>query len=138
MKKFILLLKLYLYNDFNPTKIINRGKKKTKLISSSFLVGLLSILILSYAGFYSFLIASQLQKYDLLWFLLIIMFSIITMFMFFTSLYKTQAQLFIGRDLDFLFSLPVRPWQIMLSRLCGLYLENLVYSFIIFAPASVA
>lgn len=53
------------------------------------------------------------------------------------SIFLTQKMIFSARDNDFLLSLPVSPFKILISRLLALWSINLFYSGAVFVPAAI-
>lgn len=57
---------------------------------------------------------------------------------FLTSIYKVRGVLFDFKDFDFVMSLPLKFWVVIISRLLLLYFINLPVAFIIMVPTGVA
>lgn len=53
------------------------------------------------------------------------------------TVFACEKQLYESRDNDLLLSMPVRPGDIVISRLLSLYIMNLVFSFAVLAPSYV-
>ena len=53
------------------------------------------------------------------------------------SVFSTQSQLYDAKDNELLLSMPVKPWQILLSRMIPLLALNLLFSGLVMGPAMV-
>ena len=56
----------------------------------------------------------------------------------FGSVFNTYASLYVGKDNDMLFSMPIPPSKILLMRLSGVYFMGLLFELIVTVPALVA
>ena len=53
------------------------------------------------------------------------------------SVFTTQAQLYEAKDNEFLLSLPIPPWLILLCRMISLYLQTFFFEALVMVPAGV-
>ncbi|MBQ8685948.1 MAG: hypothetical protein IJ514_07240 [Clostridia bacterium] len=51
------------------------------------------------------------------------------------SAFAAKTKLYEAKDNDLLLSMPVKPWEVLFSRLLGLYLLTLFFSSVVFVPA---
>ena len=58
-------------------------------------------------------------------------------FTVFGSVFSTQNQLYDAKDNDLLLSMPIKPWQILLSRMIPLLALDLLFSALVMVPAIV-
>lgn len=56
----------------------------------------------------------------------------------FGSVFSTYASLYMAKDNDLLFALPVKPRHVLFSRLIGVYLTGLMYELIVMIPTVIA
>lgn len=135
MRKFRALLSVNLtamLSSFRP----GRGRKaKLPAIGA---LALMAFLALYLSGTYSFMMASQLAKANLLPLMFLIMpaFSVILGFVF--TVFAAQGVIFGGKDNDLMLSMPISPFSLMLSRTSALYLENLEFSVFVMIPVCAA
>ena len=54
------------------------------------------------------------------------------------SAFGAKTQLYEAKDNDLLLSMPIQPWQILFSRLVGLYALTFLFTSVVFVPALVA
>ena len=53
------------------------------------------------------------------------------------SVFAAKSKLFEAKDNELLLSMPLRPWEILLSRMLGLYVLAFAFEALVFAPAAV-
>lgn len=129
------LFKVQLYNLFGINRLLHSRDKKARIKAVLAAVGALLIALLfavysaglAYAYVY-------LRLTELLPVLLVLISAILT---FVTTLLKGSGLLFGFRDYDMVMSLPVSTRAVMVSRLLGMYVFNLVFSVIALVPAGI-
>lgn len=134
--KFLLLLKIQLYNFAGINSILHsksaKEKRRSKVIALVALVAL--VVLVLYSSLVSFGMA-RMGMADTLPTLSVLIFSLITLV--FTYL-KSTGVLIGLRDYDMVMSLPVKNHQIVMSRLAMVYLTNLAVGLIVAIPAMIA
>lgn len=131
--KYLLLLKMQLYNFFGINRMLHSHSKKEK--QKSMLLGALAIVILGLMITYSALFSAGLAGMgaaSLLPSLSVLLCSLITLVLTFL---KGSGVLFSLRDYDMVMSLPVKSSEVVLSRITMVYLANLLISIIVVLPA---
>lgn len=115
---------------------VGGGKKRTYSgVGALALMGFLSLYL---SGTYSFLFAMQLKQVGMLPLLMMLMPVLAVLAGFFFTVFAAQGVIFGGKDNDLMFSLPLSPFTLLLSRLTALYLENLVFSVFVMLPVGAA
>ena len=140
MKQFLTLLKLNFKAMLLSTGGFGSGskKKKRKALSGVGVLVLLSALMLYIGGVYAFMLSSVLAPVNALDLVVGIMAILAAFMCFIFTAFNSQGLLFGGKDIDILFSLPISPFAIMLSKVTAVYLENLVFTFFLVGPAGYA
>lgn len=113
-------------------------KDKKKKVSGILILALMGGLSLYISGIYSFILAEALAptgQLNLLPVLIAIMASLLSLV--FTA-FAASGIVFGSKDMDLMFSLPVTPFSIILSKLLALYLENLLFIVFMLMPAGIA
>lgn len=87
---------------------------------------------------YSFLMAAQLAPGGQLPLLFLLMPVLALILGLLFTVFAAQGILFGGRDNDLMLSLPITPFQLMLTRTAALYLENLLITAFVLLPAGIA
>ena len=113
-------------------------RKKSGIIG----FGLLYVLLCSYLGVMLYLLADWLCEPLVLagmgWLYVAIM-SLIGMFAGVVgSVFTTHASLYLSKDNDLLFSLPIKPYKILGIRLVGVYSIGLLYESVVMIPGLIA
>lgn len=138
MTPFAALLKLNFKAMLLNTTSASRGRRgKARPAASG--VGalvLLVFLMLFLSGTYSFLLGSVFAPMGALDLMLMSIVMMAIVFPFIFILYAAQAMVFTGKDADFLFSLPLSSFQVMLGRVLALYLEALLMCELMLLPAA--
>ena len=140
MSKFILITKINLLNIFNLNKLFSfksKTDKKKKIIKSIVIIG-----ILLYIAFTIFILARSLMPSFLIinkpLYLLAMLFSICSIYIFFANIFKIKSILFDFNDYDLLMSLPVSRNMVLSSKIVSLYITNFLYTLIIMIPGYIA
>ena len=114
------------------------GHNKKKAISGFGALALMAGLSIYISGVYSFLFASMLAPAGMLDLLPMLM-SVMTVAMsFMFTVFVAGGVIFGGRDSDLVLALPVSAFEIMLSKVLALYLENLLITAFMLLPMAVA
>lgn len=133
--KYLLLLKMQLYNFFGINRILHSHSQKEK--QRSIVLGTLAIIVLVllivYSTFFSISLAS-IGAGNILPTISALVCSLITLMLTFL---KSSGVLIGLRDYDIVMSLPVKSSDVVLSRITMVYLENLLISIIVGLPAVV-
>jgi len=131
--RYLLLLKMQLYNLFGINRILHSHSKKEKQRSMA-LGGILVIgLMIAYSTIISISLASM-GTVNVLPTISALVCSVITLILTFL---KSSGVLIGLRDYDMVMSLPVKNPEVVLSRLTMVYLKNLLISVIVVLPSVV-
>ena len=133
--RYLLLLKMQLYNLFGINRILHSRSKKEK--QRSVALGGLAILIIGLMIAYSTIISMSLASMgaaNILPTISALICSLITLILTFL---KSSGVLIGLRDYDMVMSLPVKNSEVVLSRLTMVYLTNLLISVIVVFPSVV-
>lgn len=131
MKQLLALIKIQFKGLLSAT--IASGKRKSTSLG---LMLLFIIAILLYiSGTFSLSMADALRQVGMLDLLLVLVGILAVFLPVIMSGYSVSGFLYKAKDLDLLFSLPIPPLKIVLSKLSAVYLENLLFVFFIYAPA---
>ena len=118
------------------------GKKKKTSVLATFGIGLLMVYVLVCFIMMFYLLFSKLcepfhmLEIDWLYFCMAGIMALVLMFV--GSIFMTQAQLFEAKDNELLLSMPIRPGDILFSRMIVLYVYNLVFGLLVMLPAGYA
>lgn len=135
MNRFWALLRL---NFKSMLAAFSLGNRKKKALSGWGALLFLAALGLYMSSVYSFSLASALAAGGALALLPAMMSVLACMMGLLLTATAGGGILFGGRDADFMLALPVSAFEVMLSKILALYLENAVFSFFIMAPMGVA
>lgn len=131
--RYLLLLKMQLYNLLGINRILHSHSKKEKQRSMA-LGGILVIgLMIAYSTIISISLASM-GAVNVLPTISALVCSLITLILTFL---KSSGVLIGLRDYDMIMSLPVKNSEVVLSRLTMVYLKNLLISVIVVLPSVV-
>ena len=133
--KYLLLLKMQLYNLFGINRILHSHSKKEK--QRSMALGGIFILVIGLMIAYSTIISISLASMgtvNVLPTISALVCSVITLILTFL---KSSGVLIGLRDYDMVMSLPVKNPEVVLSRLTMVYLKNLLISVIVVLPSVV-
>lgn len=126
-KQMMEMFRTYFYNQKKNTK---RSKATTIMYIVLFAL-LLVVIFGGVFGFVAYLIAKPFCALELGWMYFDIMGLIAIALGAFGSVFNTYSGLYLAKDNDMLFSLPIPVSAIMASRLLGVYLMGLMYSGIV-------
>ena len=137
--KTFILSKVNLLNTYNLMALLKApAKEKWK-------AGLIAFAVLSVAATFigtmllMFLVTgAQLAAMGLLHLLPAIGITAVSAIIFMVSLYKANSYLYSFKDFDLLMSLPVTERDVLLSKLCMLYTDSLLYVLFGYIPVAVA
>lgn len=99
---------------------------------------LFTLLMVFVAGIFfglSYLIGDPLMEMDLSWLFFTIMGILSIMLGVFGSVFNTYAALYLAKDNELLLAMPIKPSEILLSRMTLVYGLSLLYSGIVWIPA---
>lgn len=133
--KYLLLLKMQLYNFFGINRMVHSHSKKEKKRSA--VMGTLAIIVLGLMIAYSALFSvgmASIGAASVLPTISALVCSVITLVLTFL---KSSGVLVGLRDYDMVMSLPVKSTDVILSRITMVYLSNLLISIIVVLPAVV-
>jgi ABC-2 type transport system permease protein len=131
----LLLTKTSLRNQFGVNRFFASGRPPwLKLSVAALVVGLGAAAMLSLLFTYSFLLGEALQKYGLLYLLLMQAILLSSLACLFTGILWAPGQLFFCSDYDLLLSLPVRTSTVLMSKMTSLLLSSLVITALFALP----
>lgn len=140
MSKFFLITKINLLRLFNSTRNNNskfkseRKKKSLKIIGISLIIGYL----LWYVYYLSKTLMPSFIFLGKPLYLLGFLFSVCSIFILFSNIFKIKSILFDFKDYDLLMSLPISRNMVITSKVVYLYIINLLYTLIIMIPGYLA
>ena len=134
MKKFFALLKVSV-KSMLLSSTNSRGRSRKKAASGIGAMVLIAFLGLYLSGLYSSLLMSVLAPVhmEVLVFIFMGMGALVGGLLF--TAFAVKGVVFGGKDNDLLLSMPVSTTALMASRVTAIYLENLLFSFFVLAPA---
>ncbi len=115
---------------------VGRGKKKNMGTMGALL--LMAFLALYLSGIYSWAMGEMLQEAGVIEFLLPVMMLLAVVVSLMFSFFAASGIVFGGKDMDFMLSMPVTSFAVMLSKMSALYLENLVFVGLWMIPTGIA
>lgn len=133
--KYLLLLKMQLYNFFGINRMLHSHNKKEKQRSAA--IGILVIIVLGLMIAYSTLFSAGLASMGDAGILPTISALICSLVTLVLTFLKSSGVLVGLRDYDMVMSLPVKSSDVVLSRITMVYLANLLVSMIVILPAVV-
>lgn len=139
MSNLLTLLKINIKaNIKNDLRIVSSDKIKKSSMVKKISMFVLTIIILGYlmfaVGLYSYLMAKPLSQMNLTY-IVIALFYIIAVFVsFMSSINKSQGMLFMSRDNDMLFAMPIKKHIILTVRIIRLILFEYIWIAIIMLP----
>lgn len=124
------IVKVSLLNSF---PFINKfNKKSNKKVKALIAIGsLLYLAIFAFITLYMFLFGTMFSEIDKLELMLYLGISMSVLIVFFSNITKSNSFLFRTKDYDLLMSLPFTESEIVTSKLCSLYLYNMIFAFTI-------
>ena len=142
MKNIITLTKvrlLALFSSFTrKAKKSNRSSRAALTVLTVALVLFLGLVFLGMGAGLAFVFAMtafSVLKVPALYFAMMAAFSLLLMI--FTGMFTAKGELFEPKDNEMLLAMPIHPYQILLSRMTGLYLSDLLFESFILLPAFV-
>ena len=134
MKKFFALLKVSV-KSMLLSSTNARGNSRKKAATGAGAMLLIAFLGLYLSGFYSFMLMEVLAPVhmEVLVFIFMGMGALVGGLLF--TAFAVKGVVFGGKDNDLLLSMPVSSTMLMTSRVTAIYLENLLFSFFVLAPA---
>lgn len=133
--KYLLLLKMQLYNLFGINRILHSHSKKEK--QRSMALGGIFILVIGLMIAYSTIISISLASMGAVNVLPTISTLVCSLITLILTFLKSSGVLIGLRDYDMVMSLPVKNLEVVLSRLTMIYLTNLLISVIVVLPSVV-
>lgn len=118
------------------------GKKKGKTMLAMAGIGFLAAYLVVYCFVLFYMVCSKLCApfhmigIDWLYFCMVGLMAMVMMFV--GSVFMTQAQLFEAKDNELLLSMPIKPADILFTRMIVLYVYNIVFGFLVLLPAGYA
>ena len=133
MSKCWLLLKVQLLGLFNINRTFhtNNKKEKRQLISMGALMLFVVVIMVGYSAGMA-VACAYFGRADALPPLILLVCAACTLIITFL---KSNGVLFGFRDYDMVMSLPVKSWEVIISRLLSVYAMNLLISGVIMLPA---
>lgn len=137
MAKYLALFKVN-FIGLLSTFSTGSGKKGKRKISLAGAVALLVGVSLYISGIYSFMMADALSAVGLLHLVPVLMTGFGVVFTLMFTAMGAGGLLFGGKDTDFMFSLPLSWFSVLLSKVSALYAENAMLQVLFMVPAGVA
>ena len=131
--KTISLLKAVLSQDMNLFQYKSK-KNKSKVGKMVLPVALFFIMCLCMSS-YAFMLAESLVPLKLTKIILTLYLGIVTVLTFVEGIYKSQGVLFDAKDIDLLFSLPIKRGTIIFVRIFKLLLFEILFNMMFLLPA---
>lgn len=125
MNKMLSLIKLEFEDSFN------RNTKNYGIIVLIIIAGFIAILFSALINFAFYAIFNETEY---LYIYPVILSIAVIGLTFFSSIYRTKSTLFSPKDLNNLTPLPIKKRQIIIAKLLLTYVEQLIFSLIIFLP----
>lgn len=113
---------------------IGGRRGRTKSYSALLPIFLVAGLMLYIGGIYSFSIGSVLYEMDQLSLIIPLMWFVALLLPLTFSILGASSYLFASRDTDLLFSLPISPASVFVSKILAFYAENLVFTVFLLGP----
>jgi len=134
MKKFFALMRVSV-KSMLLSSTNTRGRSRKKAATGAGAMILIAFLGLYLSGLYSFMLMEVLApvNMEVLVFIFMGIAALVGGLLFTT--FAVKGVVFGGRDNDLLLSMPVPSSMLMASRVSAIYLENLLFSFFVLAPA---
>ena len=134
MKKFFALLKVSV-KSMLLSSTNSRGKSRKKAATGLGAMALIAFLGLYMSGLYSAMLMQVLAPLhmEVLVFIFMGMGALVGGLLF--TAFAVKGVVFGGKDNDLLLSMPVSSTMLMASRVSAIYLENLIFSLFVLAPA---
>ncbi|MCL2337768.1 MAG: hypothetical protein FWC60_10140 [Firmicutes bacterium] len=133
MNKFIALVQVNLIAALRQMSFARRRADKIGWAFASVFV-LIVLFLMAYCGLIAYTVTKALHPVHLEWFVLAILFMLVSLFVFTTNLYTTNAVLFESSDTEQLFAYPLPKYQILFAKISGLVLENWLVSLVFALP----
>lgn len=124
MSKLLSLLKFNIKADLDA---FNGRKKK---ILTIFIFGYLTFAV----GVYAYLIAKPLSQMNLTYIVIALFYIMAVLISFMASINKSQGMLFLSRDNDMLFAMPIKRNTILASRIIRLILFQYIWTLFVMLP----
>lgn len=138
MNKTWIVFKNTFIDSYNLNKTLFNKSKDTKTllkkIGFSILIIYLIVYLMFIVGMYTYTGTNYLKNIGLETITIPIAIIIITFSIFMTSIFKSKATIFSVKDSDILFSMPLKPSQILVSKLLNLLISNYIMVFVVFIP----
>ncbi len=143
-KRVLELVKIKLTGDISSMISFMRGRtsKGQGFTLGTGLIIAVIIIAFGFMMFFSFglatVMAFQMTNKNCIWLYFPMAFVSATVFSFIGTVFSAQSYLFDAKDNELLLSMPIKPSDVLLSRMISLYLLNFVYSNLLFIPVGVA
>lgn len=136
MRELILLIRINFLQMIH-TFSAGKGKRKKNMGTAGALL-LMTFLALYLSGIYSWMMGGLLKEAGVIEFLLPVMMLLASVISLMFSFFAASGIVFGGKDMDFMLSMPVNSFVVMLSKMSALYLENLVFVGLWMIPTGIA
>lgn len=133
MRKLAILLLIHFRSLLTA---LSFGTTHRKKFSTVILLGLIGFGIVCASLYYCMIGGFFLREIGAVQYLFPAGLALSCLISFFLTFFCAGSVIFESRDMDLLFSLPIRPFQIMLSKILALYLQNLLFGTLFLAPAA--
>lgn len=135
MRELVLLIKI---NFFQMLHTFSAGRGKKKNMGATGALLLMAFMALYISGIYSWMMGGMLKEAGVIEFLLPLMMLLAAAVSLMFSFFAASGIVFGGRDMDFMLSMPVSAFSVMLAKMSALYLENLVFAGLWMIPTGIA
>lgn len=115
----------------------NRKRSTLSLVGYGVLYAYIIAVMAGLSAMLGWTTCSAFTQLHLEWFYFVSMALVSVTFGTFGNIFTSYSALYMAKDNDMLLSLPIKPGDIILSRLLGVYILGLIYSAIMFVPAAV-
>lgn len=120
---------------YDPKK--NRKRSKASLIGFAVLYLYIIAVMAGLSAMLGWATCSAFTELHMEWFYFVSMAMVSVTFGTFGNIFTSYSSLYLAKDNDMLLSMPIKPGDIILSRLLGVYFLGFIYAGIMFIPASV-
>lgn len=136
MNPCLVLIKAYLKQllGFNRLRYTKSKTEKAKMIAMGILIIYAATVSIGFSSWYAFMLATGLENIGKLELLPLFGLTLISIIIVIFSTYSIQGSLFTAKDYSLLFSLPIKPLTILLSKLFFTYFMNCLVTATFFIP----
>lgn len=139
MNPYPILIKAYLKQllGLNQLRYTKSKTEKAKMIAMVVLMLYVVVVFVGLATWYAFILANGLERVGGLNLLPLLALTLISLIIVIFSTYSIQGSVFTAKDYSLLFSLPIKPLAILLSKLFFTYFMNCLVTAAFFTPVMI-